>query len=415
MTLPKILRPSQEVALIGLLAAVASLLSVGGGLSPGAYIALSGKSAAGLGILMSISGVATLFAGIGAAILIDRGGQRIVLPLGCLVIAAAAVLFATGSGFPILLLAALLLGLGRGLVGVTIGLALVAKWVYRRRGMAMGFLLMFPLVASSAVGPGGLLLREAGSQLEAVVTTVAALIAAPVLYLFVPRGFPVLTQGAVHPLRRPYQDEAHLTGQGLRALPGFWKTIIVIGLLMVMAHVISLVANWNAITMIGHDSTTRDTVRTVQVILRISLALGTMAWGALADIRPARRFILIPTSLALLGLALAHFQDFPPLAISGLVLMGIGLGATRVLPWVLLADHLGTRYFAIVGTLLYLVAGRIGNGAGSLAIWAAGGLFGALWNGLIIGALTLTFAALVITAPRLTWDSTAPQTTPEKA
>ncbi len=415
MTLPRTFRPSQQVVLIGLLAAVALLLSVGGGLLPATYHALQKNSAAGFALLMALSGLATLFAGIGAAVLIDHGRQRTVLPLGCLVIALAAGLIASGSGMPVLISGALLLGIGRGLVSRTLALALAAKWVYRWRGAAMGLLLMFPLVASGTVGPGGLLLRETGSQLEAVVTTVAALIAASALYLLLPRGFPSLSQGTVLPFRRPYQDEAHLNGRGLRALPGFWKTVIVIGLLLGLGNMISAMASFSAINAIDHNSTTRGTVQTVLIVLRMSLALGAVTWGIVADFRPARRLIVVPTAFALLGIPIAYFLDSPQIALFGIVLMGIGLGATSVLPWVLLADHLGARYFATVGTLLYLVAGMVGSGAGGLALWVTGEFYGALGNSLVLGALTLTFAALVWTAPRVTWSSPVPQNVPEKA
>jgi len=92
-----------------------------------------------------------------------------------------------------------------------------------------------------------------------------------------------------------------------------------------------------------------------------------------------------------------------PVGLVGVVAIGIVLGATHSLLWVLLADHIGVRFFATVGVAVSGLAGFLG-GVSMASLLTRGG--SELVSGVVV-LLAIALAIAAFRAPRLRFQHCA--------
>ncbi|MBI4202382.1 MAG: MFS transporter [Chloroflexi bacterium] len=387
---------TRELALMGLMAGATLLLSLyNGRILLDASRELRVGSPAGWGLLVALSAFTTLLLSIAAALLIDRRGYTWLIPVGCLLLAMGAGVTLLTSNRAVLVAAALVSGAGGAATTRAILLAIVAKWCYRWRGAAIGLVIGPAFLAGTLISPTGPLAGNSWSwQAMSQLAIAGALIAAVALYLFLPRGFPLLLHTPEIPLRRQPREEYNTTFKALQALPGFWKVAIWTGAVFALGNAIVFQARI-AQTLLFMDS------RSAVLPWGIALALGALSWGALADRWPLSKVILPPALLILSGIALAVL--IPSSALLASVAIGLGVGAASSLPWILLADHLSVRYFAILGVLLSAVGGFLSGLVPFLMLTldASWNISSSFQEILPLALLVIAFAALVVTAPTL--------------
>ncbi len=339
------------------------------------------------------------FAVIGVALVVDRRGPYPVMPLGALVAATGLIILSFAGGYASLVAASAVIGLGTATVSATILFAVAAKGCYRFRGTViggLGFLM--------TLDPGGLAAGPAadafGWRWVAVILGGLALAAAFVLLTFLPRVFPVRQRAASYPKWRPISDdEEGLTWRELRRTPGFWKVVGAVTLVFALGTAVSTIATFSSVLLL-YDQSRLGVMWTMNLLL-VASTVGALVWGIISDFVPVRRLISSASIVVVLSIPLLWLLDGPLSDLLGVLVLGLGLGATRSLPWVLLADHLGVRFFAIVGIGVSFVGGLAGGLPGSLLsgltleAWGAAGAAG------LLAAFALVLAAASFRAPRL--------------
>ena len=199
------------------------------------------------------------------------------------------------------------------------------------------------------------------------------------------------------PTWRPIGDhEDGLTWHELRRTPGFWKVVGAVILVFALGTAVSTTAT----VWLLYDQSRLGVAWTMSPLL-VASPLGALVWGIASDFVPVRRLISLASLVVMLSIPLLWLLDGPLSDLLGALVLGLGLGATRSLPWVLLADHVGVRFFAILGIGVSSVGGLAGGLPGSLLsgltleAWGAAGAAG------LLAAFALVLAAGSFRAPRL--------------
>ena len=122
-------------------------------------------------------------------------------------------------------------------------------------------------------------------------------------------------------------------------------------------------------------------------------------WGIASDYFRARFLITAASLMAAVALGLFWLLTEQP-GIVGVVVIGLTMGATRSLLWVLLADHIGVRFFATVGVAVGSLAGFVG-GLSFPLVQAGGG------SELVVVVLAIALAIAAFRAPRLRFHHSA--------
>ena len=390
------LRGETRLALVLLTAAL--LVSIGrhSGLMPHIVDDLD-LSASAMGFAV-IAGRLGGFAVIGVALVVDRFGPYPVMPLGALVTAAGLLVLSFAGGYGSLVTTSAVIGLGTAAVSATILFAVAAKGCYRLRGTVIGslaFLIKLDPV-SLAAGPAA---DAFGWRWVAVVFAALSLAAALILLTFLPRVFPVRQRAASFLRWRPVADhEDDLTWHELRRTPGFWKVVGAVILVFALGNAVSTTTFVSTLSLLYDQS--RLGVGTMSLLL-FAWTLGALFWGIASDFVPVRRLISSASIVVVLSIPLLWLLDGPLLDLLGILILGLGLGATLSLPWVLLADHVGVRFFAIVGIGVSFVGGLAGGLAGSLLSGLTVEVWGAAGAGGLLAAFALVLAAASFRAPQL--------------
>ncbi|MEE8442433.1 MAG: MFS transporter [Dehalococcoidia bacterium] len=345
-------------------------------------------------LVLTAGGVGGL-AVVAAAIIVDRRGPHRVMPLA-LVAGAGLLLLAISGSLWWLIASSIVSGLGMAGVASLILYALAAKGCYRIRGTVIGALALVggldlarrvaePLIDASA----------AASDWRWVAGGFAALAVAGAALLFtaLPRVFPVRRHPETLPQWRPTtEDERGLTGRELKQLPGFRKVVAMVALVFALGGALSTTVHFQLYPVYP------DLIPGTG-LWWLAPAFGALLWGVASDFVRVRLLIPVVSLVVLLGILLLWLLEGSGADALGAVVMGLALGATRVLPWVLLADHVGVRFFATVGIGVSIVGGILGPPLGGVALALSGDLPG---GGIVVLVpLTLAFAVAGFTAPRL--------------
>ncbi len=180
---------------------------------------------------------------------------------------------------------------------------------------------------------------------------------------------------------------------------GFWNVVGAVTLVFALGTAVSTIASVSSVLLL-YDQSRLGVMWTMNLLL-VASTVGALVWGIISDFVPVRRLISSASILVVLSIPLLWLLDGPLSDLLGVLVLGLGLGATRSLPWVLLADHLGVRFFAIVGIGVSFVGGLAGGLPGSLLsgltleAWGAAGAAG------LLAAFALVLAVASFRAPRL--------------
>ena len=353
-------------------------------------------------LVLSAGGLAALLVTIAVAIIVDRRGPHRVMPLGALVAGAGFLLLALASSFWWLIPASVVSGLGMAGVASVILYAVAAKGCYRLRGTVIGaltFLIHLDLGRRVAEP-----LADASNwQWVAVAFGVLALAGAALLFTALPRVFPVRQHPETLPPWRPTaEDERGLTGRELMRLPGFRKAVGMVTLVFALGFALSSASSIYLVWPLHEDGLSRSGVEGMLASQRLGLAFGALLWGIASDFVRVRLLIPVASLVAAIGVVPLWLLGGPVPEILGVVTVGLVLGATWSLPWVLLADHVGVRFFATVAVVVSLV-GNIGGIPGPAMAGLALDRFGDVWVAGVLILLALAFAVAGFMAPRLSF------------
>jgi hypothetical protein len=307
-------------------------------------------SAADLGVALSGAGLGGL-ATIGTAIWLDRRGPHPMMAIGAAIALAGSLLLLVASNLPTLWLANFVRAIGTAGFASIILYAVVVKGATRHRGLLLG------AIVAVSVGPWEVARHVAGSSnltdgilFSAVVTAIAAF----VLYRFLPRVF---EERAVMN-RRALSEPASL--RAVFGTPGFWR---VFGpLLGVAALVLALssTTSWFLHFMFNQtDSEFDGPFRFVG--LPVVTAMVALGMGAAADRLPARN-LLMASAVAVVGLVVvASVSDGWIRSGSAGLAGALVRGGIAVLPWVLLAQLITVRHFAVVALIVIVLSRLLGG------------------------------------------------------
>ncbi len=393
----RIPRDLKGEVLLGALLLATALLVDGSGFSETATIIAREVLDLGAfrsGLVLTASGVGG-FAVVAAAIIVDRRGPYRVMPLGAAVAGAGFLLLAFSGSLWWLMASSVVSGLGMAGVGSVILYALAAKGCYRVRGTVIGMLV---LVGGLDLGRRVAEPLADASEWRWVAVGFAALAVAGAALLFtvLPRVFPVRHHPETLPQWRPTaEDERGLTGRELKRLPGFWKVVGMVALVFAVGGALSTTVHFQLYPVYP------DLIPGTG-LWWLAPAFGALLWGAASDFVRVRLLVPVASLVALLGILLLWLLEGPPANTLGAVLMGLALGATRSLPWVLLADHVGVR-FATIAVLVSLVGGILGSLLGGLPAGLALDNFGDVGVAATLTLLALAFAVAGFTTPRLSF------------
>ena len=131
-------------------------------------------------------------------------------------------------------------------------------------------------------------------------------------------------------------------------------------------------------------------------LLPHATAFGALFWGAASDFFRVRFLITAASLMAAVALGLFWLLTEQP-GMGGVVAVGLALGATHSLVWVLLADHVGVRFFATVAVAVSFVGSLLGSLSVPLVLNSVGFEAGVP----VMAALALTLAIAAFIAPRL--------------
>ncbi|MBI4311940.1 MAG: hypothetical protein HY681_09170 [Chloroflexi bacterium] len=337
------------------------------------------------GVMMSVGSLVALVSGIAAAIYVDRRGPRWLLPPVGLAIALASATLLVADSLWMLILSSAASGVATGLLSAAVLVGVVVRGCHRIPGAAIGALLGLPGLAQLTVG---IFPDDAWRALSAT-SLVLGLVAAVALILLLPRLYAPTTLGWTQPLWRRIGSPDAATPSGIESPhANFRKSLLLLGAVFLLSQAVSFSAQWvnlsaNAFTPRGMGS-----------LWPYAVVFGALLWGIAGDRWDARRLFIALAGLGIAALAVMALpfgitspeSDYA--AALGTVMLGLAAGGVKVLPWVLLADTLGTRRIATWGVLLFTVGGQFGG------LLASGALtLGGAHLALMVSALLLAFVA----------------------
>ena len=347
-------------------------------------------------LLAIVASLALLAGSVAAAIVVDRRGPRWVMPLGALVAGVGFMLLALTGSLWWLYLASVVTSLGMAGVHGVVLYAVTVKGCYRIRGTVIGILVFVPTLEQMVVSP---LVDTRGPRATALVFGGLALVGAVFLFRVLPRVFPVLQHPDTLPIWRPTpEDERDLTGRGLMQLPGFWKVTGMLTLVFALGTALSS----SGPVYLGMCLPVSGVSKGIPHLLPLATAFGALFWGVASDYFRARFLMTAASLMAVVALGLFWLLR-EQTGIVGVVAIGLALGATRSLRWVLLADHIGVRFFATVGIAVSSLGGVLGAVSFQLVLHSVG-WEEAWW---VLGVLAIALAIAALKAPRLRFHYSA--------
>jgi MFS family permease len=228
-----------------------------------------GLDAANLGLLTAVYFLVLAGAQIPIGVLLDRFGPRRVQSVLLVVAAGGAALFGASTGFPGLLIARALIGIGVA-AALMAGLKAVVTWFPRERvALINGYMIMLgALGAVTATTPAEWLLGHTGWRGLFELLAVATLVVALLIFLAVPEtARPVVTHRP--PLRAIYRD------------PRFWRIAPLSASCIGSAW--SLQGLWAAPWLADVEGFNREALIAQLFLMAIGVCLGALLLGTIAD------------------------------------------------------------------------------------------------------------------------------------
>ena len=356
-------------------------------------------SATKLGLVLGAGGLAALTV-VGVAFVVDRRGPHPIMPMGALIAAAGMLLLSIAAGFWSLAAASAVIGLGTAAVSAPILYAVAAKGCRRYRGTVIGGIAFLTTVPTASVSRE--IAEVFGWRWTAAAFAGLTGVAALGLFVLLPRVFPVRSRSSgPAPAWQPDRDEDGQSWRQLRQTPGFWKVLGVVALVFAFGQALRTTGDFSGFWLLRDSSSSLDMGELLSWS-RLATALGALLWGIASDVVPARRLIPAASAMVMASIVSFSFLEGSTAGLLGMQLLGLGLGlgAAVSLPWVLLADHVGIRYFATLGLGVSSVGRLISFPVPLAAGYALDG-WGATGAGALLAAFALALALASFRAPRL--------------
>ena len=329
-----------------------------------------------------------------AAIVLDRWGPNLLLSVGVIILAAGMAVFGYVSGMPGLIYAAIPVGVGAAVIGTLILFPVFAKGCTQFRGTAIG---LVALLGSIAVMPAatGVITDRLSPEVAGLAVASVLVLLALILLKFLPIFYPPRSVvGAAHKWRRRAVEEAAADIRTLVRQRSFWISVVLVGPVMGlnrgMAASASIVSN-----VTGNDLLVR---LGVELLNPTVVGFFALCWRIASDRIPARRLLFTLAGIAALAVSIMLLGWTWSVSVA-ILLLAVVSGGAIVLPWILLADNVGTKYVAVVGVVL--VFSPLNGPLGGLAALSTGYLSSAVgeWTApipIIIYAMVMAAATFVI-------------------
>ena len=324
-----------------------------------------------IGLAFGLGGLTAII----AAVFVDRKGPYLVLPVGAVVVAIGMAAAGFAGGLHWMAVVAAPVGAGTAAIGATMLIAVAAKGCIRIRGTAIGVISLLGGVGAMPLTLGPIT-ASVGPHTAGFAAAAAFTVLAVVLYTKLPSVFPPRAETiSVHRWRLSAIDESQANIKALIKQWAFWRAVVLVGMVMGLSRGVVLPARLFRIP-VGADPLE---VLGIEVMDSVAFGFCALLWGIASDRVPVKGLMLIAAGIAIVsagGLALGSAWS-DPLALVMLAIVG---GAAIVLPWVMLADYVGTRYMATVG--LILVASPLNGALSALSMIATGYLlnWGVAWG-----------------------------------
>jgi MFS family permease len=270
-----------------------------------------------------------------SGILIDHVSVRLLMSLGCILVAAGFWIMSQSASIGMFNVAfALTFSLGNNIVGIMSGSAVVSRWFARSRGRALG-------ITTIGTSVGGIAMPALGAWWIAEVgwrgalenfALIALLIVTPWIWLNVrdkPADLNLLPDGVVHsgdtvPATGPAGDPPGI--QDIIRLPVFWLIALSVGLLIAVFS--SMLSNLSPYAIEQGASPAQASA--LIMMLAITGLIGKLLFGFAAD-----RFNLkwgMWAAQGLVGVAMLLMASQPPYAVIAVAAMCLGFATGGLLP-----------------------------------------------------------------------------------
>jgi MFS family permease len=318
--------------------------------------------------IAGVNSVVALVAGFAApviGILMDRWGPRQVVGLGAILTGSAYLLLSRSSEVWHLYVLGLLLGTGLTATTLIPSQTLVSHWFVRRRGTAMGIVMVGVAFGGIVFAPLAHYLIE---QLHwrstcAIFGVVIPAVIVPLAYCVIrrspaemglrPDGGPEVPVETGQP-RDDAGDCGLTVAQAVRTA-SFWHLFFVqlfmaMGFTVITAHIVGIVVDSTFGLSVGEDTARLIGARTTSYFLAVSIA-GRLLGGYLAE-RFSKRHVMVGEYVALIVAALTLCRlDSATMLYMFVFFYGMGLGAAVVYP-LLVAENFGlTSFSKLVGIM----------------------------------------------------------------
>ena len=297
-----------------------------------------------LGLLGPVVGLGSLFVVL-AAIWVDRRPPHPMMAVGAVVLALGFVLVTLSRSFWPSAAGLFLVQAGGSAFASLVFYSIAVKGCVRFKGTLIGALgLVF------AANPGAGVIRNWDFDIPAGWLALAlVLIGGMVLYVLLPRGF----------------TDTYDPGPTLRetiALPGVRARFASAAAVYLLAAMILAAGSTHLrwVTAAAQAAVGADYDVWYQA-LALTVGIGALVWGAVADFFPVRWLLIALAALSLPAAAWVWLSADP---VAGALLLSLVRGGLISLPWVLMADLLPRRHFAKLALAMALL-GVLGSSLGS--------------------------------------------------
>lgn len=336
-----------------------------------------------------------------AGFLLQRLKARIMMVIGSFILGSGLIVYSQATSPLMVYIAHSLLGTSLAFVGVVVCTVLVSDWFVKRRGTALGIVLL-------GTSLGGVIIPQIGAPLIArlgwrtamlAVSLVVWLILLPAV-LFLVRNRPAEIGASVDGAASETGKEQEALGSGLTlkealATSTFWVLSVCAALLF---YAIFVVIQQLALYLQGPKIGFNLQQASVAVsILWFSSLTGKFAFGWLSDRFSARRVMIVSSLLMFAATFVLLFLDVGTVYLFAIP-FGLTYGGTFVLLQLLVAEYFGTReYGKILGavTLIETIGGALGPFITAKIADAYGGDYSQAFYGVIL-ATGIAFALVVL-------------------
>ncbi|WP_253907914.1 MFS transporter [Arthrobacter sp. H20] len=362
-----------------------------GGIGIGSTVSIGAVMAANISGSDALSGMATTLSTLGAAAsaiplarLAQRMGRRRALTTGALLAASGsvvAILAATLSSFPLLLLAFAFLGVGTA-VNLQARFAATDLASPQHRGRDLSLVVWFTTIGAvlgpNLIGPGEVIAStlQMPSLTGSFLIAVVAQLAAASVYLVALRPDPYLVSKSKQEKNADEAEPGAIRGRG--------PLVFAIGSIAISHAVMVSVMSMTPVHLINHGVTLTIIGLTISLHIAGMFALSPL-FGWLSDKVGRVTIILLGQGLFAVSLPIVALgEDDPVLVTVGLVFLGLGWSAATVAGSALVADLVtGAARARIQGRtdLVMNLAGAAGGASAGVALvligyaglaWAAG-------------------------------------------